>query len=485
MSVRKIEKRVTKRLAKKVNKKINKRVGRPVRSNRPRRRLQNRRGRGGLRPNGRIPLAYKASFTNRKPQVRNVRDGVRVVHKEYVAPLSGAGAGFHNVYWEWVNPGNANVFPWLSQMAFNYESYSINSLVVDYMQTCPTTTSGNVVMMQDYDASDTLPSSITEAMNNANAAIFAPYERKNIYSTKEQLNKGYKSRYVDPGVAYVDGQDVKTLHASSLMIFVNDVTNQLGVGQLCLTYDITLKTPAMKKSTASLATYMKYFNYAGTRLHPFKVDSTVNGAKNNYIGNGGLIRRIDFGSGDWDRLYIEPGAYRLSVYCTSLATTGGLTLGFAGLNSTSSIINVYNTVTQEAYREAYIFADEAKYWLDISANNVTSNANVFEFELKLEQISGYEFAAAIGFSGEDGYYLSRGFQTGYPGPIPNSSEPFGDLKKQLEELAVHASSIQIDEMQDLSVGDSSLDECCSIDEENLKERSRDELVDIILRLNQV
>lgn len=53
-----------------------------------------------------------------------------------------------------VNVSNADLFPWLSQLAWSYERYSIISLNVEFIPSCPTTTAGLVYLAFDYDPAD-------------------------------------------------------------------------------------------------------------------------------------------------------------------------------------------------------------------------------------------------------------------------------------------------------------------------------------------
>jgi len=65
-----------------------------------------------------------------------------------------------------INPFNGTLFPKLSAMAGMFEEFRIKSLVVKYIPACPTTRSGSVIFLIDYDPSDPAPNSVLEAMAN-------------------------------------------------------------------------------------------------------------------------------------------------------------------------------------------------------------------------------------------------------------------------------------------------------------------------------
>ena len=69
-----------------------------------------------------------------------------------------------------VHVTNPELFPWLSQISRSYERYSIQSLEVEYIPSCPTTTSGMIYLAYDYDPADT-----DEAVN--------PYTLASMYGT--------------------------------------------------------------------------------------------------------------------------------------------------------------------------------------------------------------------------------------------------------------------------------------------------------------
>lgn len=88
----------------------------------------------------------------------NVNNGnnktLSLTHRELVAPIvQASSAGTTYVYR--VNAANANIFPWLSSLAPSFEKYTINSMHLEYVPQCGTTTAGVVYLAFDYDPTDT------------------------------------------------------------------------------------------------------------------------------------------------------------------------------------------------------------------------------------------------------------------------------------------------------------------------------------------
>lgn len=92
------------------------------------------------------------------PVFGNRGGGIRVQHREFLADISGSVAfAIANYY---LNPGLAQTFPWLSNIAYNYEQYRFHGLIFEFKTTSATAVSstntalGTVVMATDYDDLD-------------------------------------------------------------------------------------------------------------------------------------------------------------------------------------------------------------------------------------------------------------------------------------------------------------------------------------------
>lgn len=88
-------------------------------------------------------------------------DGASVVisHKEYVCDVYGPESLFFENTQFPINPGLERTFPWLSQIAQNYDEYEIKQLIFTYKSqvgefTSPTGQVGTVIMATQYDVND-------------------------------------------------------------------------------------------------------------------------------------------------------------------------------------------------------------------------------------------------------------------------------------------------------------------------------------------
>jgi hypothetical protein len=218
-------------------------------SNAIRRRPQKRRfNPASQRPSKVAPLSKSYTTRNFNPVVQNGVDSVRIKHREFVASVSASVADVNaftvqNSYP--LNPGMAVSFPWLSRMAANYETYRINNLIVTFTPRVSAQTNGQVSMLIDYDAADSVPATESYFKNSTNATTSSVWTISALRSSVEQLNKAYNSRYIRGNA--VTG-DIKTYDFGRLHIATTGVGQNVVIGDLSIVYDITLKTPQMNLS---------------------------------------------------------------------------------------------------------------------------------------------------------------------------------------------------------------------------------------------
>ncbi len=99
------------------------------------------------------PVAKSNTFSKREPRL--VASGKRLVvsHSEIMFSLTGSTSGaFYTLS---MNPGNGDMFPWLSGIAQHYTYYRFIKLRFRYIPAVATSTAGTVAMAVDYDANST------------------------------------------------------------------------------------------------------------------------------------------------------------------------------------------------------------------------------------------------------------------------------------------------------------------------------------------
>lgn len=144
-----------------------------------------------------------------------------------------------------MNPGSDEAFPWLSKIATGYETYQVHSFKAIFSSSLPTTTSGAVYLVPDYDAGDD-DSSLTKAsllahQDAVRGPIWAP-----LTLSCGKANLGNQKRFNRSDVL-LPNLDVKTYDFMQLIVIIEHASD-LGstlIGELWFEYDITFHTPCL------------------------------------------------------------------------------------------------------------------------------------------------------------------------------------------------------------------------------------------------
>jgi hypothetical protein len=127
------------------------------------------------------PIAYAYPVRGRKPKFQTSKGSVRVSHREYVSVLSGTsgeflrnnGTGPSNDYS--INPLNPFLFPWLVNIAANFDQYRFRSLRFEYVPLVNTTTNGRVALYFDKDSEDPGPDDRSALANYSHLSEISPW----------------------------------------------------------------------------------------------------------------------------------------------------------------------------------------------------------------------------------------------------------------------------------------------------------------------
>lgn len=174
---------------------------------------------------------------------------VIVIHREYISDLlASATAGAFAVLGVPINPGNSAMFPWLSQLAENFESYTFKTLKFLFETSAATSTPGTVLMAVDYDVSDSVPASKLEMMSYRDATRSPAWECNVLDCTKEDLHKR-KTYYVNDvsssGGSFAPSvlNDLRLDDVGELLIASSNSSANAQLGEMYVEYEVELKTP--------------------------------------------------------------------------------------------------------------------------------------------------------------------------------------------------------------------------------------------------
>lgn len=198
---------------------------------------------------------------------RRKDDGFHFIHREYIKDITAAGTGGFSLDAVDINPGISDSFPYLAQIASNFEEFRINGMIFEFISTASnysnTVSLGTIIAAAEYNTSAT-PFTTKIQMENANNAVAARTDRNILFGI--ECDEFPNARYY-----------VKTPTASSTPInLTTPATFYLGqvlpttiaagtiVGELWVSYDITFFRPRPAQAgtldTTSFAHYPYKFN---------------------------------------------------------------------------------------------------------------------------------------------------------------------------------------------------------------------------------
>lgn len=181
------------------------------------------------------------------PSFGQLGRGHRIRHREYIQDISGTTA-FQNISFP-INPGMAATFPWLSQIAANYEEYRMLGLIFEFRSTSAValnstnTALGVVVMGTDYNA-DHAPVTSKQELENFEYTSSAPPSQTFMHPIE------CDPRFNPLGIYYVRGNDTSAVDLrfsdlGLLQLVTSGMQAAAVIGELWVTYDVELFKPIL------------------------------------------------------------------------------------------------------------------------------------------------------------------------------------------------------------------------------------------------
>lgn len=322
-----------------------------------------------------------ASFSDSKTSVR-------LRHREYLQDVFVGTTGvFSNTSFA-VNPGLSNTFPFLSQIAGNFEEYHMHGLVFEFVSTTSpynsTSAMGSVIMAMEYNAAAPLYTSKPQ-MENSDFAVSARPDKSMIYGV-ECANNASNNYYVRQGLTGIPltSTDLGTFQVATLTPLNTGVT----LGELWVSYDVELFRPRISASrfgyahwtlgvaAAKVASKINSGNYPIPSTVP--QSGVKYGAASAFVlGSSDSAKTITMTDADVGDTY----QLMLSVTCTSAAAQD-YTISTVGLTPTNIL-----ATTSVVYNSNVSTLGTTSGRVLVYYFTVTSNAVVPTIDLALTQAS--------------------------------------------------------------------------------------------------
>ena len=216
----------------------------------------------------------------------SVKGGITFRHREYLRDIITSGtAGAFSLDSYLINPGNEKTFPWLSQVAANFEQYSLEGVIFEFRSmsadalNSTNTALGTVIMATNYDTIDSNFTSKGEMENyewgmscKPSCNMLHPIECAPRQTSITEL-------YVLNGPV-PSGADPRLYHWGNMQIATNGFQGtSVNIGELWVTYQVRLLKPKMFVALGNEIGSFSIYNSSYTNALP--------------LGNGTQSNRFD------------------------------------------------------------------------------------------------------------------------------------------------------------------------------------------------
>lgn len=188
-----------------------------------------------------IPVARTTVVHTRGARFSGSKNGSMCVsHEELFGTVVGSDA-FSSATAP-INPGLSGLFPWLSQIARNYESYRFKRLRFKYVASSGSNQTGTVYLGVEFDPADAPPTDENQLASYQGTTSCAPWKNNSYTCTSQNLAK--RQTYFVRNGAVGSNSDL-TLYDVGFFI-IGTADNQATpakLGKLWVEYEVELMTP--------------------------------------------------------------------------------------------------------------------------------------------------------------------------------------------------------------------------------------------------
>jgi hypothetical protein len=216
---------------------------------------------------------------NGPPTFLATKDGSMIVaHREYIADITSSTV-FTNRTFN-INPGLAATFPWLSQIASNFEQYEMLGLIFEFKTTSASsvastnTALGVAIMATEYNV-DATPFSNKQQMESYQFSCSSTPSASFIHPVECAAGENVlKNMYVRTG-SVPTGEDPRFYDLGLFQLATAGMQAPSTIGELWVSYHVKLRKPKLRtlSGNAQSAHLTTHYDVSTSTLAPFTVVS--------------------------------------------------------------------------------------------------------------------------------------------------------------------------------------------------------------------
>jgi hypothetical protein len=276
-----------------------------------------------------VAAAYATGLTSGRPMIqRTTLDRTTIEHRELISPISGTVAFTPTMFA--VNPGLAITFPWLSTQALGWEKYRFEYLRFCYYTRAPSSTQGSMMLVPDYDASDSPP---------VNELIAATYNGTQEDAAWKDMCCPWDAKILNREcfvrtAALAPNLDIKTYDIGTFFSCTTDAATGTPWGKLWVEYKVVLINPQVPSAGAGTTGTLT----SGSGPTTTALFGTVQTGTGNYTlgATGNVITMFGLTIGLEYLLTIVTDGTGITAYSTSGSFVGATSKTTLGIGASSS-----------------------------------------------------------------------------------------------------------------------------------------------------
>lgn len=311
------------------------------------------------------------------PAMHNTGQSIVVRHKEFVTEVTSS-INFLVRKTINLNPGLPGSFPWLSNVAKNYQEYKIRGMVFHYVPTSGTavgstnTALGSVMFQTTYRASDAPPGSKAEMLNEYCANECVPSDTVCHPIECDPKENPFQIQYTrNTAIPAGDSQLLYDLGTTYIAV-TGQQANDVVLGDVWVTYEVELKKPVVITNTVAGDSYFAQTLSTGSYVFAGIEGSTLRTSPGLFISSLTNSMRFNTIPGRYYSIAVlmrtDSGAVSTTQITMSVASGGSLVNGpYASLTGET----IYGTTCYGTARWITMKATETSAIISFSPPTVT------------------------------------------------------------------------------------------------------------------
>ncbi len=262
--------------------------------------------------------AYAVRGQSSKPLNKMSSSGDRlIVFREFVQDIAGSVAFSANSFP--VQPGIPTLFAWLATQALSYQEYRFRKLRFVYETEKSSATSGKVMFAFLPDASDSVPTSKQDMLENQLKLTAPVWDPQCVMDVgPDKLRALSEVKYIRFGNLAAN-LDIKTYDVGQLIVATQGCADTSAIGELYVEYEVELMTPIIDSVAFSNAFSATFTGATPSQTSVLGTTPAVSGG----LAVTGTVNTLTFN--------------RVGKYAVSCSITGtGLTTSFFPVTSAST-----------------------------------------------------------------------------------------------------------------------------------------------------